>query len=100
MGGLSIAKAGSASPAAQTRRGSGPAQRYLHGGVVIRVQGALGHGGEGLADEQLREWGLRVPHHRGQDVDGCLQGRSQAASGAGREGLGRLPTLRRRHAEG
>lgn len=62
------------------------------------MQGALGHGGEGLADEQLREWGLRVPHHRGQDVDGCLQGRNQAASGAGREGLGELPTLRRRPA--
>ena len=69
-----------------------PARRYLHGGVVVRVQGALGHSREGLADEQLGERGLRAPHHRGQDVDGRLQETRQAASGAGREGPMGLPT--------
>lgn len=57
--------------------------RYLHGGVVVCVQGALGHGGEGLADEQLGEGWLRAPHHCRQDVDGGLR-----TGGGGQDGLG------------
>lgn len=42
------------------------------------MEGALGHSRESLADKQLGEGGLRVPHDRGQDVNGRLQERSQA----------------------
>lgn len=34
------------------------------------MEGALGHGGESLANEQLGEGWLRVPHNRGQDING------------------------------
>lgn len=46
---------------------------YLHGGVVVGVQGALRHHREGLADQHLGERRLGVPNHRGQDVYGRLQ---------------------------
>ena len=68
------------------RRRGAPARRYLHGGVVVRVEGALGHSRESLADKQLGEGGLRVPHDRGQDVNGRLQERSQACLWGGRRG--------------
>lgn len=37
------------------------------------MEGALSHGGESLTDEELGERRLRVPHHCGQNVNGCLK---------------------------
>lgn len=60
------------------------------------MQRALGHGGEGLADEQLGERGLRAPHHRRQDVDGRLRagGGGSARPRAGRGAHTPVPTAR------
>lgn len=66
---------------------------HLHGGVVVCVQGALGHGGEGLADEQLGEGRLRAPHHCRQDVDGRLR-TGRGASARPRVGQGACTPVR------
>lgn len=47
--------------------------RYLHGGIVICVKGALRHSRESLANEELGKGRLGISNYCSQDVNGCLK---------------------------
>lgn len=59
--------------------------QYLHGGIIIRVKGALCHSRESLTDEELGKGRLCISNYCGQDINGCLkkERKVRITSGAG-----------------
>lgn len=51
--------------------------RYLHGGIVVCVKGALRHSRESLANEELGKGRLGISNYCSQDVNGCLKKKTE-----------------------
>ena len=63
--------------------------RYLHGGIVICVKGALRHSRESLANEELGKGRLGISNYCSQDVNGCLKKKNREVTS--RRGSGTDP---------